>query len=513
MGTPLRVLLVEDSADDAALIVRALQSAGYAPSYERVDTPEAMSAVLASRDWDVVLSDHSMPRFSAHAALELVLQQGQDVPFIIVSGSIGEDIAVGAMRMGVHDYLIKGNLARLAPAIARELREAEVRRERRRLEDLLRQAQKLESIGRLAGGVAHDFNNMLTAILGFVTLAQQECELNPTATEYLRQVTQSAERAANLTSQLMTFARRQIIKPMSLNLNDLIVDLDPMLGRLITESIALEIVPSEGLHAVKVDPTQFEQILINLVVNARDAMPNGGRITIETQNTTLTEECARYHPEIAPGDYIVLSVSDTGCGMDESIRLHIFEPFFTTKEEGRGTGLGLATVYGIVKQAGGHITLRSAPGEGSTFQIYLPRTTEEVQAMPMDAGCIAGGGCETVLLVEDDPAVRTLAVHKLRRLGYTVLEASNGEDALSMARGREREIDLLFTDVVMPKMNGKELSERLLCLNPDLKVLFASGYAGNIISHHGVLETGIAFLTKPFTLAQLTSKVREVLDA
>jgi two-component system, cell cycle sensor histidine kinase and response regulator CckA len=385
--------------------------------------------------------------------------------------------------------------------------------ERKRLEDQLLQAQKLESVGRLAGGIAHDFNNLLTAVLGYTELAAEEGDLNAHGQEFLHNVTQAAEKASDLTRQLLAFARRQVIEPKVVNLNDLIFSLDTILRRLIPESIALVTLPEEGLHAVKVDPGQFEQILVNLVINARDAMPQGGKITIDTQNVTLDAEYARHHEGVVPGEYAMLAVSDTGVGMEEGIRLHIFEPFYTTKEKGRGTGLGLATVYGIAKQAGGHIWLYSEPGRGTTFKIYLPRTTETPEAVPAAVQRAEPlRGSETILVAEDEAAVRALTVSTLRGRGYTVLEATNGEEALEIAKGREQEIALLITDVVMPKMSGKELAERLQALHPDLKVLFASGYTENTIVHHGVLEEGVAFLPKPFTPTILARKVREVLE-
>jgi PAS domain S-box-containing protein len=383
---------------------------------------------------------------------------------------------------------------------------------RRQLENQLLQAQKLESVGRLAGGVAHDFNNLLTAILGYAELAEDRCRQDPTVCEYLQTVQHAAQRAAELTRQLLAFARRQHIEPRTINLNELILGLDKMMRRLIGEDIELVCLLEESVDCVRVDPGQFEQILINLVVNARDAMPDGGKITIETSNALLDEEYAQQHDGVTPGDYVVLAVSDNGTGMEEGIRLHIFEPFFTTKEKGRGTGLGLATVYGIVKQAGGHIWLYSEPGQGTTFRIYLPKSDEAPEARIVLHAPEHRTGSETVLLVEDEPAVRALAVHALRARGYRVIEAMNGEEALRAMRGRETEIALLVTDVVMPQMNGKELADRMQAIHPGLKVLYASGYTENTIVHHGVLEPGVAFLSKPFTPAGLTRRVREVLD-
>jgi two-component system, cell cycle sensor histidine kinase and response regulator CckA len=385
--------------------------------------------------------------------------------------------------------------------------------DRKRLEDQLLQAQKLESVGRLAGGVAHDFNNLLTVILGYGELTEREGTLEGRSQEYLSTMMHAARRAANLTQQLLMFARRQMIAPQVVDLNDITLNLTALLRRLIGEHIELVVLPKEGLHYVKVDPTQFEQILVNLVVNARDAMQKGGKISIETRNVVLDEEYAERHEGVAPGEYVMVAVSDTGSGMDEAVRLHIFEPFFTTKEKGRGTGLGLATVYGIVKQSGGHIWLYSEAGVGTTFRIYLPRSTEEATVQLPAASAEPFNGSETVLLVEDEPSVRAMAVQALRGQGYTVLEAMNGEEALRLIKGREQEIALLITDVVMPQMSGKDLADRLQAIHPGIRTLYASGYTENTVLHHGVLEAGVNFLSKPFTPTLLIRKVREILDA
>jgi CheY-like chemotaxis protein len=372
----------------------------------------------------------------------------------------------------------------------------------------------MESIGRLAGGIAHDFNNLLTAIMGYNELAQGEVAADSNLAKFLSNVGHAAERATNLTRQLLAFARRQIIEPKVVVLNDLIADVGSLLRRLIGEDIELITLPRSDLWMVKIDPGQFEQLLINLAVNARDAMPQGGKLLIETSNVTLDTEYTRTHVEVSPGDYAMLAVSDTGQGMDATIQQHIFEPFFTTKEPGRGTGLGLATVYGIVKQHGGHVWLYSEPGKGTTFKIYLPRAEEaapetrrprEIEFIPC--------GTETILLVEDDVLVRDMAAQALDAQGYAVLSAASGAEALRTAQEFAGEIHLLLTDVVMPQMSGRTLAERLQSTRPNLKVLYASGYTDNTIVHHGMLEPGIALLQKPFTPASLTRKVRETLDA
>ncbi len=513
MGTPLRVLIVEDNEDDASLVLRELRRSGYAVTFERVETPQTMRAALEKEAWDVILSDFTMPHFDARAALAVVQEMGFDLPFIIVSGSIGEDVAVAAMKAGAHDYLMKGHLVRLAPVIEREMREAAARKEHKRLEAQLLQAQKMETVGRLAGGVAHDFNNLLTVILGYTEIATETITANEEATECLEAVTQAANRAANLTRQLLAFARQQVIEPKVINLNDLILDLEKMLRRLIGEDIELMTLPFPELGLVKADPGQIEQVLVNLAVNARDAMPEGGKLTIETANVRLDEEYARQHMEVIPGEYILLAVSDTGCGMEENVQAHIFEPFFTTKELGKGTGLGLATCYGIVKQSGGSIWVYSELEHGTTFKIHLPRVAKEADASPREIVGVLPHGTETILLVEDELLVRSIAVQALHTQKYNVLEAENGIEALRVAGEYGGEIHLLVTDVVMPQMGGRVLAEQIRTSHPTIKVLFTSGYTDNAILYHDVLDPGIAFLQKPFTPGALARKVREILDS
>lgn len=381
--------------------------------------------------------------------------------------------------------------------------------ERRTLEAQLLQSQRLESIGRLAGGVAHDFNNLLTVIMSHAAFARQDAE---NADEDLVSIERAGRRAAELTAQLLAFARRQVIEPRVVDLNALTGQIDRMLQRLIGASISLQTQLQPSLWSVKVDPAQMEQVLVNLAVNARDAMPNGGTLTIETANVTLGPGYAGMHADVSPGAYVMVAVSDSGEGIDPAFLPMIFEPFFTTKLEGAGTGLGLATCYGIVKQAGGHIWAYSEPGRGATFKVYLPRVEgvapEMTPAEPIDAA----GGNETVLLVEDDADVRAIGVRTLHAHGFQVLEAVDGIDALIVARGYHGVIHVLVTDVVMPRMGGKELAERLSAERPEMRVLFASGYTRNAIVHQGVLEKGTSFLQKPYVPATLVAKVREVLD-
>jgi PAS domain S-box-containing protein len=386
--------------------------------------------------------------------------------------------------------------------------------ERKRLESQFLQAQKMEGIGRLAGGVAHDFNNLLTAVLGYIEMAGTKLERDNPAHEYFGSIRHAAERGASLTRQLLGFARRQITEPRVVDLDALVVQMQDLLRRVIGEDVELRIVTARDLGSVRLDPAQFEQVLMNLVINARDAMPNGGTLTIESRNVDLDESYARQHQGVQPGHYVMLAVSDTGMGMTEDVSRHLFEPFFTTKPPGRGTGLGLATCYGIVKQNGGHIWVYSEYGRGSTFKIFLPRTGEPaVSDTPADQAVGSVAGHETVLVVEDEPMVRAISVESLEMLGYRVLQASNGEEALEVARAYSGSIDLVVSDVVMPVMGGPALVQRLRIERPHIKVLFVSGYTDDAIVRQGVLEPGVEFLQKPFALAALARRIREILGA
>ena len=636
MGVPLRLLLVEDSEDDARLLVRELTRGGFEPVVERVETASTMRAALDRQPWDVVVGDYSLPHFGGAAALELLRDSGLDVPFIIVSGTIGEEKAVAAMKAGASDYVSKDNLKRLVPVIEREVREAAGRRERHRTEAALRasevsystlvehspvgiyrsntegrflsvnaalvrmlgyasaaevlqldmardvytdpaerrrllerdtytdrqydeveatwkrkdgarltvqlsvravrqgarveyyetfvrdvteqrrlqqqlvQSQKMEAVGRLAGGVAHDFNNLLTVILSYSDLLLEDRPPDAPDREDIEQIRKAAVGASALTRQLLAFSRQQVLEPRVLEVNTVVASTEKMLTRLLGEDISLTASLAPALGAVKVDPGQLEQIIMNLAVNARDAMPHGGRLSIETANVDMDESYVRGHPVAHPGPYVMLAVSDTGIGMDAVTQARIFEPFFTTKEAGKGTGLGLATVYGIVKQSGGFIWVYSEPGHGTSFKIYLPRVDEPV-ARAVAAPEVVGGS-ETVLVVEDVAAVRAVAREMLERHGYTVLEAPDGETALRLAGKHQGVIRLLLTDVVMPDVSGRQLADQLLELRPDMKVLFMSGYTDDAIVRHGVLKEGIAYLQKPFTPDTMARKVRAVLD-
>jgi signal transduction histidine kinase/ActR/RegA family two-component response regulator len=373
-------------------------------------------------------------------------------------------------------------------------------------------SQKMDAIGRLAGGVAHDFNNLLTIVHGRSEILLRRLQLDDKSRQDLELIQRTARRAATLTQQLLAFSRKQVLQPKILGLNAVVTELAVMLRRLIGEDIDLVIVPGARLDRVKADPTQLEQVLMNLAVNARDAMPEGGRLVMETADVELGEAFARERPGARPGPHVRLSVTDEGTGMTPEVQARIFEPFFTTKEKGRGTGLGLSTVYGIVKQHNGYIDVRSAPGEGTAFEIYLPRVDTEASVETEGGPAGASRGSETILLVEDEDEVRELAREILEMAGYTVLEAPHGPDALRLCRHHQGPIHLLLSDVVMPQMSGRELARQLAALRPDTKVAYMSGYTDDALGHHGVLDPDVILLPKPFTPDSLVAGVRRALD-
>jgi signal transduction histidine kinase/CheY-like chemotaxis protein len=382
---------------------------------------------------------------------------------------------------------------------------------RKQLEAQLRQSQKMEAVGRLAGGVAHDFNNLLTAILGYSSLMMDRIGPDNPLRRELDEIWNAGNRAASLTGQLLAFSRRQVLQPIPMDLNQVVEGIQTMLRRLIGEDVRLEAELDAGLWPVRADPGQIEQVIMNLAVNARDAMPDGGRLTIRTANLDL-ERGGRPGAEPASGQWVMLEIRDTGCGMDDETRSHVFEPFFTTKGPGKGTGLGLAVVYGIVKQSGGHIMVASAPGQGATLTILLPREDAPAEAFRNAAGgAPVGMGSGTVLVVEDEEAVRGLTVRVLRKAGYTVLEAPDADRAIELSRGHPGTIDLLFTDVVMPGMGGRDLATALGAERPGMQILFTSGYTERDSAALGLSGSGVSFLQKPFSPARLVEVVRESL--
>jgi two-component system cell cycle sensor histidine kinase/response regulator CckA len=649
----INILIVEDLVADAELIEHELRKAKILFTSLRVDTKDAYLAALRDFKPAIVLSDYNMPQFSGPEALRILKQTGLPTPFILVTGSLTEEVAVKCMKDGADDYILKSSLKRLPSAVLNALEksrtmeekiqaEAALRKsqeqyrviaentsdlicmfdvngkyayvspsyrevlgytpelllgescftlvhpedkkaaeealiraaahkgserfeirlkhrngdwkvfetlgnwaydaqgqpqhsifisrditERKKAEDTLRESQeklrlseeqlrmsqKLEAVGQLAGGVAHDFNNLLTVISGYSELVLSKLGESDENRPKIEEVKRAAERASSLTRQLLAFSRKQVLQPKLFDLNDLVADMSKMLQRLIGEN--MEMTTSFGQEApINADPGQIEQVLMNLVVNARDAMPNGGRITVETARVEIDESYASTHFNVQPGSYVMLAVSDTGKGMDAETRKHIFEPFYTTKEQGKGTGLGLSTVYGVVKQSGGTIWLYSEPGQGTVFKIYLPlANSEKSQGDTGSTRSAIPRGTETVLIVEDEPQIRQLAMDCLTHCGYNVLSASNGKEALGLVANAEQTIALILTDVVMPGMSGRELSERASVMQPEVKTLFMSGYTNDAVVNHGVLDGGTWFIQKPFALEALARRVREVLDS
>src|SRR5467141_292332 len=511
MGIPLRVLLIEDSEDDAALLLLELRRGGYKTTHERVDTPAALHTALDNQKWDLVISDHSMPHFYGREALQLLRQKESEVPFIFVSGTMGEEAAVAALKNGAQDYLMKSNLKRLVSAVQRELREAEERRDRKGLERQVQQLQKFEAIGRLAGGIAHDFNNAIGAILGWADLAYQEAQPGSRLQDRLQKICTQAQRTAGLTSQLLSFARQQVLQPRRVDLNSLVAEGTSLLQKVIGENIEVRLLPAANLRVAVADPVQIDQVLMNLCLNARDAMPKGGRLIIETQNADFDQEYCRLHTFVQPGTYVLLSVSDTGMGMDAATVERIFEPFFTTKEVGKGTGLGLATVFGIVKQHGGFINVYSEPGKGTTFRVYLPSDSGAAEPPKREGDERPQRGTETVLLAEDHEGLRELGKETLEALGYKVILAENGTEAVALFKRDSARIDVVVVDVVMPGMSGPDAYLEMSAIRPGLGVVFATGYTAEAASLTPLVEKGASVLQKPYSAKSLSQAIRSVL--
>ena len=637
MAGPLKILHLEDDPRDRELVRETLKAEGVRCEVVCVETREAFIEALDRVVPDLILADYMLPSFDGLSALEIAKERAPDVPFIIVSGTMGEDPAIETLKSGATDYVLKQKLLRLVPAVKRAIEEAGNKKllaenvralreseskyrvlvanadeaifiaqdetvkfpnpkalemtgystadlaavpfaglihpedrgtvleryiarlrggvppethpfrimrksgeeiwvlltanlidwegrpgvlcllrditKERNLEAQFRQSQKLEAVGRLAGGIAHDFNNLLTVTLGYCDLALARIGAKDPLRRDLEEIRKASDRCATLTRQILAFSRKQILVPKVINLGDVVADMDKMLRRLIGEDLDLVAVGGKDLWNVKADPGQVEQVIVNLVVNSRDAMPGGGKLTIEASNVVLDKTYTSGHQYVSPGSYVLLAVSDTGSGMDEGTVARIFEPFFTTKE--KGTGLGLSTVYGIVKQSGGHINVYSEPGIGTTFKMYFPAVEEKVteSSGPGTLPSEELRGDETILVVEDEEPVRQMVREILVLYGYTVLEARSGGEAVDLCSRHQGPVHLMLTDVVMPGMNGVELSKRLAPAQPEMQVLFMSGYTAEAITHQGFLEPGIAFIHKPFTMDSLARKMREVLDS
>jgi signal transduction histidine kinase len=513
MTQPLRILFIGLTGSDP--VAGELRRGGYDPSLEFVTTRQQLEDALFAT-WDIAISDFRVGDFGALEALRVIQANATDLPLIVVSGRIRQADILAALTAGAADHLTRANLMRLNAAVERELRAARMRRERTRLEEQFRQAQKMEAVGRLAGGVAHDFNNLLTVITGYSDLMLAGRDLTEPQRAALEEIRRSAERGGQLTHQLLAFSRRQPLEPRIVRVNDLILQMEKMLHRLIGEDVELITIPAASRDSVQADAGRLEQVIMNLVVNARDAMPSGGKLTIETGTVQLSESYSARQLGIQPGQHVTISISDTGVGMDEETQSHLFEPFFTTKGPGRGTGLGLATAYGIIRQSGGSIGIVSQLGKGATARIYLPvaEANAQAEAVPEKTTAVERlTGAETVLLVEDEARVRKLIVDILAARGYRVLEATRGNEAVRLAAAHKGPIHLAVVDVVMPEMSGPDVVRQIQPAHPDMRVLYISGYTDEAMVHHGILESGAAFLQKPFLPGVLAQRVREVLDA
>ena len=635
---PIRILHLEDSVEDAEIIAEKLSAEGMPCRIARVESRKSFIDAIDHKvdgQWDIILADQSLPSFDGISALKIARETCPDVPFIIISGALGEELAVEALKSGATDYILKDRLARLPLAVRRAVQERDVSQERKRSEALLNlrtkalesaangiaitdregtiiwanaacasltgyalteilgqnprlfksgrhdeafyrglwttirqgrvwqgeiinqrkdgtlytedmtitpvrdsqgeitsfiavkqditarkeleeqsaEAKRMESIGRLAGGVAHDFNNMLTVIQGYCAMLTDGTGLS--AAVCAREIRQAADHASELTRQLLMFSRRQVLRSRVLKLDEVVANIAGMARYLIGENVELVVASGDALGSVNADPVQVEQIIMNLVVNARDAMPQGGRLMIETTNVSFKERVQKDGRQIAPGSYVMLTISDNGQGMTEEVRAHLFEPFFTTKDKSKGRGMGLASVYGVIKQSGGNITVESAAGKGSTFSIYFPQVDEKPEALkPQAVKQVGGRETAVVMLVEDERALRSLARTVLESAGYTVLEYGDPAEALdkftqSSPSSRDA-IDLLLTDVLMPQMSGIALAERMLRVQQRIKVLYMSGYSDEILQQQG-MEASAALIPKPFTPSELLDRVRRVL--
>jgi two-component system, cell cycle sensor histidine kinase and response regulator CckA len=512
MTIPLRALIIEDSQNDCDLLLSMLSRGGDDVAHKRVCNPVILGALLEDGQWDIIISDYSMPGFKGTDALAMVRKRGLDVPFVFLSGTIGEEIAVNAMRAGAQDYVIKGKAARLLPAIQRELREAELRRERNQMERRVRQLEKFEALGKLAGGVAHDFNNVIGAIMGWAEIGVDRVTSDSPEAKLFRSIREQATRAAGLTRQLLAYARRQVLEPKNIDLNQMVNETTTLLQKTLGEQIEVKMVLAPDLQITRADPSQIEQVLMNLCFNARDAMPKGGQLLIETRNVELDSDFCEVHADAQPGRHIQLSVCDTGVGMDPATIERVFEPFFTTKEVGKGTGLGLATVLGIVKQHGGFLDVYSELEKGTAFRVYLPATGGTAEPLHQVEDAPVRGGTETILVAEDHEGMREMAREILETLGYQVLLARDGAEAVHQFAVHRDAISLALLDVIMPKLDGIDAYEQMCKVNPGTPVIFTSGYSDHGAVLASLLEKGTTVLQKPYGSKILARRVRELLD-
>lgn len=515
MKTSLRILHLEDDPRDAQFLKIQLNESGIVCSITRVENRDGFITALQNGDFNLVISDYLIPGFTGLDALRLVQASAPHLPFILVSGAIDDNLAIEILEQGATDYVLKDHLPKLIPVVHRIIKELELRNERLLLEKQFIQAQKMETIGHLAGGVAHDFNNILAVIMGNNDYVMERLLADNPLRKNLEEIRLASKRAAALTQQLLSFSRHEALEPKVIDLNEVISSMDKMLNRLVGESVTLSIALDKKLGVIKINPGYVSQILMNLAINARDAMPHGGRLTVTTCNATLSKKEAGEIPNASPGEFVTLMVRDTGIGMSPEVMAHLFEAFFTTKPQGKGTGLGLATCANIMKQAQAFIKVESEVGRGTTFQVFFPRVNQAVDpSASITKTGVMSGGSETVLVVEDESALRRVVVIALQGQGYTVLQASSGQEGLRVASEQSgTPIDLVISDLVMPQMGGKAMAEWLKSSYPHIKILFTSGYNEQALAHQEKDTTGAAFLAKPYSLSVLTRKVREVLDA
>ncbi|MBK8277394.1 MAG: response regulator [Nitrospira sp.] len=518
MKTPLRIVHLEPSGEDGERIGTILANGGIACAIHRVETQQSFTTGITDDRTDLILAEFHTPGCGGDTAFTVAQKVASYVPFIFVSTSINESLITELLNRGVTDVISKDALGRLVPAVRRILKEQQERERRRGAEETLREyqvqlrhIQKLEAVGRLAGGLAHDFNNLLTVILGHSQVVLNEIDVAHPLRTQIQEMQNAGERARVLIRQLLMVSRKRPSEARVISLNALLDDFESMLRRVIGEDIQLTVNLSQDDLRIKMDPALVEQIVMNLVVNARDAMPNGGRLTLELQLIHL-DQAPRYHVmDLSPGEYVTLSVSDTGCGMSPEVKTHMFQPFFTTKDEEKGTGLGLSTVFDIVTQGGGGLDVTTMIGEGTRFDVYFPRSVGAIGPATGEPSAETPlGGHEMVLLVEDDEAVRLLIRDELRKLGYRIVEARNGIEACLVATPYIGKLQLLLTDIVMPGMSGTELARHLRVIKPELKILFISGYEDDV--GVGAGDTAIAYLQKPFTTEALAGMVRHLLD-
>ncbi len=535
----LSVLQVEGSEARAAMILRALEAAGLTARSERVETEKQMRNALERQPWDAIIADFQLPTptprstaegstaegstaegFGAFAALDLLRRMRLDVPFLVVSGPVGDERVAQVMREGAHDWVGTEGLARLAPAVERAIRETAVRRERAFADEQLAQARKLDAVRQLAGGLGHDFNNLLQVVHGYGRLALDLIPPSGEARQHLEEVMRAVERARTLVLKLLTFSRRGGAHRDTIDLDALLADLSTMLRRLIGDRHELTAAGDGEAMTVRANPGEIEQVLVNLCTNAKEAMPSGGTIRVAVSRTRLDSEFCARKPWARPGDFALLSVTDEGAGMSPEVRSHLFEPFFSTKPHGKGAGLGLATVYGIVKQHDGFLDVHSDVGKGTTVSVYLPlveplvgqtaapRSPASARAVPR----AAPGSKETILLAEDDESVRGFTVRVLQGAGYRLHTAADGEEAVRLFETCGGAVDLAIIDVIMPRISGRALADRLRETRPRLPVLFSTGYAFPLFEEGFVPSPGMEVIRKPFTHVELLRRVRELID-